>query len=162
VKCSQSQCGNAINDKSDCERLARGTLVTSGITLIDGVATIDLPERTEKTKWSDEPVWVSDGAVNINIAARLSKSAVCSFTNSSIASAIATPKNAMSESVGNSINTILASVPNNRRGLSVFSPIHRPMVVVLRAYPKRGLTLFGEAVKPMKSTRLQRVRPLLG
>jgi len=32
----------------------------------------------------------------------------------------------------------------------------------LKAYPKRGLTLSGEAKKSMKSTRLQRVRPLFG
>src|SRR6056297_2566581 len=32
----------------------------------------------------------------------------------------------------------------------------------VRAYPKRGLTLSGEAKNPLKSTRLQRVRPLFG
>ena len=31
-----------------------------------------------------------------------------------------------------------------------------------RAYPKRGLTLSGEVVKPMKLTRPQRVRPHFG
>ena len=37
-----------------------------------------------------------------------------------------------------------------------------PSHFLLRAYPKRGLTLSGEAKNPMKSTRLQRVRPLFG
>jgi len=40
--------------------------------------------------------------------------------------------------------------------------VYHSLVASLSAYPKRGLTLSGEAKNPMKSTRRQRVRPLFG
>ncbi len=105
MKWSQSQCGIANSDSSWPPRCRDdGNCDISGIRLSDGDATIDCPKRIEKTKSSEEPFWLSAGGVRASIAARLSSSASCSLTSSSIASAIALPKNAMSESIGKSIN----------------------------------------------------------
>jgi hypothetical protein len=45
---------------------------------------------------------------------------------------------------------------------SVASDVRRDNPLSLGACPNRGLTLAGEAVKPMKLTRRQSVRPLFG
>jgi len=71
-----------------------------------GDASIDLSARIANPKSSVPSVCVSVGETTSCIAARLSKPASCSVTNCSIASAIAMFKRAMSESIGDSIETI--------------------------------------------------------
>jgi hypothetical protein len=60
---------------------------------------------------------------------------------------------------GGNFSWAAASKPNRVIAASAFESL---LLVAFIAYPKRGLTLSGEANKPIKSIRLQRVRPLFG